>query len=45
MKAGEAGTVERARGDGWRMHRIATSHDLMLEDPSGTARLLVEIAS
>jgi pimeloyl-ACP methyl ester carboxylesterase len=40
-----AGTVERARERGWRMHEIATGHDLMLQDPSGTARLLMEIAS
>lgn len=38
-------TVDRARGDGWRMHQIATGHDLMLEDPPQTARLLMEIAS
>jgi len=40
-----AGTMERARVDGWRMHRIATGHDLMLEDPAGTARLLMETAT
>ena len=40
-----AATVERARERGWRMHQMATSHDLMLEDPAGTARLLMEIAS
>lgn len=40
-----AATVERARDRGWRMHELATSHDLMLEDPAGTAGLLMEIAS
>lgn len=40
-----AATVGRARDRGWRMHQVATGHDLMLEDPSGTARLLMEIAS
>jgi pimeloyl-ACP methyl ester carboxylesterase len=39
------GSVDRARREGWRMHRIATGHDLMLADPAGTARLLMEIAS
>lgn len=38
-------TVARARERGWRMHGIATGHDLMLQDPAGTARLLMEIAS
>lgn len=40
-----ARTVDRARGNGWRMHQIATGHDLMLEDPTEAARLLMEIVS
>jgi len=35
----------RARDGGWRMHRMPTGHDMMLADPTATARLLVEIAS
>lgn len=38
-------SIERARTDGWTMREIATGHDMMLTDPQGTARLLLETAS
>ena len=36
-----AQSIELADSDGWRHETIATGHDLMLTDPSGTARVLL----
>lgn len=37
-------SVERARAEGWEMHKVDTTHDLMLTEPDLTAGLLEEIA-
>lgn len=37
-----SGSIALARQLGWRHQRLPTGHDLMLTDPSGTARALLE---
>ncbi len=39
-----AQSIDRARADGWVMREIATGHDMMLTDPEGTTRLLLDAA-
>jgi pimeloyl-ACP methyl ester carboxylesterase len=36
--------VEGARAEGWHLREIETIHDLQLQDPEGTARILHELA-
>lgn len=37
-----AGSIEQAQRQGWTHRSLATGHDLMLTDPHGTARLLLD---
>ncbi len=42
---GLAHSTERAAAAGWPIHEIACGHDLMLEDPLATARILTAVVA